>query len=61
MLYGFKAMKEEVHIVGYVFIIAYNMQERGCSYVPKEVMLMHTLIPRNEVNDLTIQASHCNE
>ena len=51
MLYGFKAMKEEVHIVGYVFIIAYNMQERGCSYLRKEVMLMHTLIPRNEVND----------
>ena len=28
MLYGFKAMKEEVHIVENVFIIAYLCQER---------------------------------
>ena len=60
MLYGFKAMKEEVHIVGYVFIIAF-INAREYNVATKSVMLLHTLLPRNEVNDLMVQTSHCNE
>ena len=51
MLYGFKAMKEGVHIVGNVFIIAYKCKREGVATYLTKVMLVHTLLPRKEVND----------